>query len=276
MAVVIHFADRLFSDPERQVDGERELAVLLKKTMQDRALTRLIFGDDEAFHKLDMSEYQSEHAKQGLIGAPPSFVGFEQGGRLTGRCLERPFSLFLFDEIEKAHDSVLDTFLSVLDDGCLTDSRGQMAYFSKSCLVFTSNQGGSTLTELVTSTEPEKLPTYEQVRDHYLCAVEHYFDIQLRRPELKNRFGENIVVFDLLRPQFFPGICDIMLGHSAASARDEHDLELDFSDGSVVEMICKLTQKRSNFLLGGRRIEKADLPRRRRVEAATGGKPRIH
>ena len=222
------------------------------KTELARALTELVFGDERAFAKFDMSEYKEPHTIERLTGAPPSYVGYDQGGQLSGRCLERPFSLFLFDEIEKAHQSVLDIFLQILDDGRLTDSKGQTAYFSKACLVFTSNIGGSTWN--VRSTAPEDLPSYDEVRDHYERAVQDYFKHDIGRPELLNRLGDNIVVFDILRPEFFPGICDIFLGNLAASARERYGVDLDFSDGRVVEMICERMRNPKDFILGGRRI----------------------
>ncbi|MFZ1935251.1 MAG: AAA family ATPase [Thermoguttaceae bacterium] len=222
------------------------------KTELAKAMTELVFGDEKAFAKFDMSEYMESHTVQRLTGAPPSYVGYDQGGQLTGRCLERPFSLFLFDEIEKAHQSVLDIFLQILDDGRLTDSKGQTAFFSKACLVFTSNIGGSTWN--VRGTGPKDLPTYEEVRDHYESAVRKYFMETLRRPELLNRLGDNIVAFDILRPEFFPGICNIFLENLATSAREEYGAELDFSDGRVATMVCERMRDPKDFILGGRRI----------------------
>ncbi|MFO7906578.1 MAG: AAA family ATPase [Planctomycetota bacterium] len=222
------------------------------KTELARALTALVFGDERAFVKLDMSEFRESHTRSRLIGAPPSYVGYDQGGELTGPCQQRPFSLFLFDEIEKAHTSLLDIFLQILDDGRLTDGKGQTAYFSKSCLVFTSNVGGSRWD--VRGTAPEDLPTYEEVHEHYETAVRDYLTHEIGRPELLNRLGDNIVVFDILRPEFFPGICNIFLENLAASAREQHGIELDFSDGRVVAMICERMRDPKNFILGGRRI----------------------
>lgn len=222
------------------------------KTELAKSIAELVFGDERAMFKLDMGEYGEPHSRQRLIGAPPSYVGYDQGGELTGRCQERPFSLYCFDEIEKAHKSLLDIFLSILDDGRLTDSKGQTAYFSKACLVFTSNIGGSTWN--VRSTAPEDLPTYEEVRDHYQAAVRNYLQHEIGRPELLNRLGDNIVVFDILRPEFFPGICNLFLDNLAASAREEHGIDLEFSDGRVVAMICERMRDPKNFILGGRCI----------------------
>jgi len=222
------------------------------KTELAKALTELVFGDESAFAKFDMSEYKESNTIQRLTGAPPSYVGYDQGGQLTSRCQERPFSLFLFDEIEKAHHSVLDIFLQILDDGRLTDSKGQTAFFSKACIVFTSNIGGSTWN--VSGTSEEELPAYEEGRDHYLAAVRKHFMHDIQRPELLNRLGDNIIVFDILRPQFFPGICSIILENIVASAREQYGFELDFSDGEVIKMICNMMLQVENFKMGGRRI----------------------
>jgi len=223
------------------------------KTELTKALAEMIFGDEAALHRFDMGEYGEPHTRQRLIGAPPSYVGYDQGGELTGRCQSKPAAIFLFDEIEKAHSSLLDIFLGILDAGRLTDSKGQTAYFSKSCIVFTSNEGGSLWSDLK-STASEDLPTYEEVRDHYVTATKRYITERLKRPELLNRLGENIVAFDILRPEFFPEICNGILGIMGANAREEYDLDLDFSDGQVTAMICDKMRAMENFVLGGRKI----------------------
>src|SRR5262249_42628374 len=179
------------------------------KTELAKALTGLIFGDDTAFARFDMSEYAEQHAAEKLAGSPPGYVGYEEGGHLTNRVRERPFSLLLFDEIEKAHARVMDKFLQLLEDGRLTDGKGQTAYFSQSVIIFTSNIGSDRLS--LSGTEDGNLPTYEAVRDHYLAAVRDHFTRPptqggLGRPELLNRFGDNVLVFDLLRPEYVDGI----------------------------------------------------------------------
>jgi ATP-dependent Clp protease ATP-binding subunit ClpA len=101
-----------------------------------KSLSRLIFGDEEAFLRFDMSEYKEEHAAEKLAGAPPGFVGYEEGGQLTNKILERPYRILLFDEIEKAHPKVLDKFLQILEDGRLTDGKGQTAYFNQTVIIW--------------------------------------------------------------------------------------------------------------------------------------------
>ncbi|MDT9342146.1 AAA family ATPase [Trichodesmium erythraeum 21-75] len=115
------------------------------KTELAKALTELVFGDEKAFARFDMSEYKEQHAAEKLTGSPPGFVGYGEGGQLTNRVLENPYSILLFDEIEKAHSTVLDKFLQILEDGRLTDGQGKTAYFNQSIIIFTSNIGASKL-----------------------------------------------------------------------------------------------------------------------------------
>ena len=116
------------------------------KTELAKALARLLFADEGSLIRFDMSEYAQEHAAEKLTGAPPGFVGFEAGGQLTNRVLEQPYSILLFDEIEKATPKVLDKFLQILSDGRLTDGKGQTVYFNQTVIIFTSNIGASDFT----------------------------------------------------------------------------------------------------------------------------------
>ncbi len=147
--------------------------------------------------RFDMSEYSEEHQQARLIGAPPGYVGFDQGGQLPNAILEKPFSVLLFDEIEKAHPRILDKFLQILDDGRLTDGSGRTVYFSETIIVFTSNIGtgghqNSKLGDL----------EYADLRKHFLQEVRDFFVTKLGRPEILNRIGEdNILVFSFLRDE---------------------------------------------------------------------------
>jgi len=157
------------------------------KTELAKAIAEFMFGDESAFIRFDMSEYNHEHSDQKLIGAPPGYVGFEQGGQLTNAVRSQPFSVILFDEIEKAHGRILDKFLQILEDGRLTDSRGETVFFSECVIIFTSNIGAST----VPDTDDKDL-----IKQHFLNAVEDHFVHQLNRPELLNRLGDNVVAFN--------------------------------------------------------------------------------
>lgn len=166
------------------------------KTMTAQKLAKFLFGDESSFLRFDMSEYQQEFQVSRLYGAPPGYVGFDQGGALTNPVQANPFRVVLFDEIEKANPRVFDIFLQILGDGRLTDSKGQVAHFSESFIIFTSNLGADSA-----SAEALEAVGHDQsaVRDHFLTAVEEFFRTRIGRPELLNRIGrDNIVVFNYI------------------------------------------------------------------------------
>src|SRR3974377_1806851 len=148
-----------------------------------------------------MSQFSAEHSDQRLIGAPPGYVGYDVGGAGTNAIREKPFSLVLFDEIEKAHPRILDKFLQILDDGVLTSGRGDRVYFSEALIVFTSNLGIYRLESdgsRVANVSPDD--EYVWVRTKVRREIERHFKTVLNRPEILNRIGDNIVVFDFIRP----------------------------------------------------------------------------
>lgn len=157
------------------------------KTELAKAIAELLFGDESAFIRFDMSEYNHEQSDQKLIGAPPGYVGFEEGGQLTNAVRKQPFSVVLFDEIEKAHGRILDKFLQIIDDGRLTDGRGETVYFSESVIIFTSNIGASSMSQMEDTAE---------IQRHFMVSVEDHFVNEFNRPELLNRIGDNIIVFN--------------------------------------------------------------------------------
>ncbi len=162
------------------------------KTELAKSLASFLFGDEDACLRFDMSEFNHEHADQRLVGAPPGYVGFEEGGQLTNAVKRRPFSLLLFDEIEKAHPRILDKFLQILEDGRLTDGKGETVMFSDTFIVFTSNIGASTIKPGDDTTEEFK------------SAVSSHFVNELKRPELLGRIGEaNIVPFNFMSDRKF-------------------------------------------------------------------------
>lgn len=158
------------------------------KTELAKALAQFLFGDEEACQRFDMSEFNHEHADQRLVGAPPGYVGYEEGGQLTNAVKKRPFSLLLFDEIEKAHPRILDKFLQILEDGRLTDGKGDTVQFSDTVIVFTSNIGAA---KIRADNLDVKAAFIEQVRSHFVN--------ELNRPELLGRIGEgNIIPFNFM------------------------------------------------------------------------------
>lgn len=198
------------------------------KTELAKALTQVLFRDERAYIRFDMSEFAAEHADARLLGAPPGYVGYEAGGELTNALRERPFSVVLFDEIEKAHPRVLDKFLQILEDGRITDGRGNTVYFSESVLIFTSNLGiyvpgpdGERIQNVVPG-EP-----YVQVEAKVRRAIADHFKYQLNRPEILNRFGDNIVVFDFIGLETAAAIFAGMLDNLVSRVREEHGIALE-------------------------------------------------
>lgn len=182
------------------------------KTELAKTLTGLLFGDESAYIRFDMSEFSSEHSDQRLIGAPPGYVGYDVGGELTNAIRERPFSVVLFDEIEKAHPRILDKFLQILDDGVLTSGRGDRVYFSEALIIFTSNLGIYREDELGQRV-PNALASdsLEEMEEKVLGEIERHFKMVLNRPEILNRIGENIIVFDFIRYDVAQEIFDQMV-----------------------------------------------------------------
>ncbi|WP_321814191.1 MULTISPECIES: AAA family ATPase [unclassified Paraburkholderia] len=170
------------------------------KTELAKTITSLLFGDESAYIRFDMSEFSAEHADQRLIGAPPGYVGYDVGGELTNAIRERPFSVVLFDEIEKAHPRILDKFLQILDDGVLTSGRGDRVYFSEALIIFTSNLGIYRQDEFGARV-PNVLPgeDFDEVQEKVLGEIQRHFKLVLNRPEILNRIGENVIVFDFIR-----------------------------------------------------------------------------
>ncbi len=227
------------------------------KTELVRTLTRHLFGSEDMYTRFDMSEFSAAHAEQRLIGAPPSYVGFEQGGELTNAVRRKPFSVLLFDEIEKAHPSILDKFLQILEDGRLTDGRGHTVYFSECLLFFTTNLG-------VYRTRPdgERGPMrrepavaygapYAQLEKAVREGISHEFRTVIGRPEIENRLGENIVVFDFVRPAVVTAILEGMLERVTARAREQG---FDVHLGRPVLTALQSDAERACQLFGGRGV----------------------
>lgn len=200
------------------------------KTELAKALAEHLFGDESACVRFDMSEYNHEHSDQRLVGAPPGYVGFEAGGQLTNAVRERPFSVLLFDEVEKAHGRVLDKFLQIFEDGRLTDGRGETAYFNESVLVFTSNLGASSAPATATP---------EEQRRHYEDAVRRHFVEDLGRPELLNRLGDNVVVFERLdAPEVRRAILERKLAPITHHVRDRFGVELRLAPEALEHLLA--------------------------------------
>ncbi len=228
------------------------------KTELAKAVTELLFGDEAACQRFDMSEFMEENSITRLLGAPPGHPGHERGGELVNAAHRRPFSVFLFDEVEKAHPRILDIFLQVLDEGRLTDARGLTAFFSEALIIFTSNIGIMTKSR-TTNQGMNALPSdsHEQLERKISQSVAMHFRNELQRPELLNRIGQNIVVFDFLSGEAARLIFQSMLDRVLATIKRERGIVVEL-DPTVYQALLRLCA--TDFFEGGRgignRIEK--------------------
>ena len=222
------------------------------KTETAKALAEKLFGDESACIRFDMSEYGQSHSDQKLMGAPPGYVGYEAGGQLTNAVKENPFCILLFDEIEKAHSSVLDKFLQILEDGRMTDGQGKTVYFSETIIIFTSNLGiyvkdafGNRQPNVTMEME------YSEVRTRVRSAIEDYFKLELGRPEILNRIGENIVVFDYIRKEAADLILKSQVEKIIRNLREQKNIRIRIEDYAYRSLEEAATFDLSN---GGRGI----------------------
>jgi ATP-dependent Clp protease ATP-binding subunit ClpB len=193
------------------------------KTETARALAEFLFDDERAMVRLDMSEYMEKHAVARMIGAPPGYVGYEEGGQLTEAVRRRPYSVILFDEIEKAHPDVFNVLLQILDDGRLTDSKGRVVDFKNTVLIMTSNLGSR---EMQAAEGDEK-----QAREAVVQVLRDYF-----KPEFLNRI-DDIVVFRQLSREHIAEIIDVQLG-KLRQMLEERGITLELDD-SARELLIK-------------------------------------
>lgn len=194
------------------------------KTELTKALANFLFDSDDAMVRIDMSEFMEKHSVSRLVGAPPGYVGYEEGGILTEAVRRKPYSVVLFDEVEKAHPDVFNILLQVLDDGRLTDSQGRTVDFKNTVIVLTSNLGSQDVRELGESA------TEDDVRAVVMEAVSQHF-----RPEFINRIDE-LVVFHSLKKSQIRGIADIQLDRLRARL-SEKDMSLSVDDRAFDQLI---------------------------------------
>lgn len=222
------------------------------KTELAKAIAEAVFGDAEAYVRLDMSTFAQEHAAERLMGSPPGYVGFEQGGELTNAVRRRPNSVILLDEIEKAHPRVLDRFMSIFDDGRVTDAQGRVTYFGETIIVATSNLGSTDVARLMEERGDDV--TFEEIRDVSLRAVRDHFTT-IARPEIFGRISAGIVPFDVLRTEVVDRIAEKIV--TAASFANGPILDVD------VPSACRLAQSiladPTERVLGGRRVREVLL-----------------
>lgn len=209
------------------------------KTELSKALAEALFGDENAMIRIDMSEYMEPHSVSKLIGSPPGYVGFDDGGQLTEKVRRKPYCVILFDEIEKAHPDVMNMLLQILEDGRLTDSQGRTVNFKNAVIIMTSNVGARLITDTKTlgftrsveNKDEDENKKYEETKKDVLQELKKQF-----RPEFINRIDE-IIVFHKLTDSEIKNIIDIML-QEVINRMKENNIEIKI-DKSVKELIAK-------------------------------------
>ena len=234
VASAIRRARAGLKDPKRPIGSFIFLGPTgVGKTELTKALAEALFDDENTVIRLDMSEYMESHSVAKLIGAPPGYVGHDDGGQLTEQVRRKPYSVVLFDEIEKAHPDVFNILLQVLDDGRLTDSQGRTVNFKNTIIILTSNIGVSTIPKNTSSLGfGENKDGSVNIREHLMKALKNAF-----RPELLNRIDQTII-FDRLKKEDIAKIADIML-KSLAKKLAEREISFTLSKAAMDEIVAR-------------------------------------
>jgi ATP-dependent Clp protease ATP-binding subunit ClpB len=214
-------------DPQRPIGSFIFLGPTgVGKTELARALAEFMFDDERSMIRIDMSEYMEKHAVSRLIGAPPGYVGYEEGGQLTEAVRRRPYCVILFDEIEKAHHDVFNVLLQILDDGRLTDGQGRIVDFKNTVIIMTSNIGSERILEFSGKTDSN---AYALMKGAVLTEMRHHF-----RPEFLNRVDE-IVVFHSLSEADLKKILNVQLGRLRARLA-ERQVEIELTETAATHL----------------------------------------
>ena len=217
------------------------------KTELAKTLAEFLFGDESHLIQLDMSEYMEKHTVSRLVGSPPGYVGYEEGGQLTEAVRRKPFSVVLFDEIEKAHPDVFNALLQILEDGRLTDAQGRSVDFKNTVIIMTSNLGTADLRKAAIGfAKTDEAVTYEKMREKVNEALKAHF-----RPEFLNRIDETIVFHELTRDEVFQ-IVDLMM-RRVREQLDTQGLGLELTDAAKT----LLSEKGYDPALGARPLRRA-------------------
>ncbi|GBC86589.1 ATP-dependent Clp protease ATP-binding subunit ClpC1 [bacterium HR12] len=218
------------------------------KTELSKALAEFLFGDEDALIQLDMSEYMEKHTVSRLIGSPPGYVGYEEGGQLTEAVRRKPFSVILFDEIEKAHPDVFNTLLQILEDGRLTDAQGHTVDFKNTIIIMTSNLGTRDIqkgTSIGFAARPDEKVTYEKMKERVMEELKRSF-----RPEFLNRIDE-VIVFHSLTEEDVKKIVDLMMKRVREQLKAK-DIDIELTDAAKT----LLAQKGYDQALGARPLRR--------------------
>lgn len=223
-------------DPKRPIGSFLFLGPTgVGKTELSKALAEALFGNEDAMIRIDMSEYMEPHSVSKLIGSPPGYVGFDEGGQLTEKIRRKPYAVILFDEIEKAHPDVMNMLLQILEDGRLTDAQGRTVSFKNTVIIMTSNVGAKLITDKSTlgfkRADESKEEDYENIKKEVMGELKKQF-----RPEFLNRIDE-IIVFHRLTDEEIHEIIDIML-KEVSKRLQEQNITLKM-DKSVKDLIAK-------------------------------------
>jgi len=217
------------------------------KTELAKTLAEFLFGDEDSLITLDMSEYQEKHTVSRLVGSPPGYVGYDEGGQLTEAVRRKPFSVVLFDEVEKAHPDVFNTLLQILEEGRLTDSQGRSVDFRNTVLIMTSNLGTRDLRKAnLGFTKNDEAVSYERMKAKVNEALKDHF-----RPEFLNRIDETIVFHELTQPEIVRMV-DLMI-RRVRNQLEEQGMGLELTDSAKVH----LAEKGYDPTLGARPLRRA-------------------
>jgi len=238
-------------DPKRPVGSFIFLGPTgVGKTELCKALAEALFGEENSIVRIDMSEYMEKHSVSRLVGSPPGYVGYDEGGQLTEKVRRKPYSVVLFDEVEKAHPDVFNILLQILEDGRLTDSQGRTVDFRNTVITMTSNVGARMITEPkrlgFTSPNEEKSKNYQNMKNNVMGELKNTF-----KPEFLNRVDE-IIVFHPLEETHIKQIVRLMLD-SLTKRIQSNDIKLEFSD----KAIDYLANKGYDMIYGARPLRRA-------------------
>jgi ATP-dependent Clp protease ATP-binding subunit ClpC len=218
------------------------------KTELAKTLAEFLFGDEDALIQLDMSEFSEKHTVSRLFGSPPGYVGYEEGGQLTEKVRRKPFSVVLFDEVEKAHPDIFNSLLQILEDGRLTDSQGRMVDFKNTVIIMTTNLGTRDISKgqgLGFSSGSDKATGYERMKSKVTDELKQHF-----RPEFLNRVDDTIVFPQLTQPEIIQ-IVDLMLAKLDTRLKDK-DMGIELTPAAKVY----LAEKGYDPVLGARPLRR--------------------